>query len=293
MKRVGMRKAFCYQFVWGCLLLVLVQGIFSYLNAEARHVGFIKRHEERFFVCTRRVDVLLMKYRSYYKVDEQNRQIILKKSLKPREKKQLLHASKELDEVIECFSSCSPGDYDYMEVKEKYLPVLREMSHRFHTFVLQPLNISRLDRYDHVRKILVPSVIVAGAIGVLLLLKKIGLLPRFLCFSTKKLLIAGAIVAFFLILRNYRNQFTTMYDPAIFKQGSENKHITTSAHSGTDFGALAHQLQRSEAHCSSDHANKSEHKDDEKTSKTAELLAITNQMIAAIKNVKQEFAASS
>ena len=133
--------------------------------------GFVAKHKKRFFMCTRYVDELLERYSSYYTVNEQKRSVKIKKELTSRDKTVLLEASKELDTIVELFSSCSPGDHDYLQVKEEYLPLAKEYSHRLHTYVMQPLRISNLDMYDHFRKILTPPVTVLVGVGVILLLK--------------------------------------------------------------------------------------------------------------------------
>ena len=167
--------------------------------------GFISENEDRYFKCIRLVDRLINKYggTGYYKVDEQKRQIVITKPLSPREKKELVQANKELTDVMALYSKCSPGDYAYLKVKDVLYPLLREMSHRLHTNVLQPLGIDMLDMYDHARKILTPIILVIVVACVIKILQKKECFPK--C-SSKKLILYSAIVAVVGILYNYRHE---------------------------------------------------------------------------------------
>ncbi len=169
--------------------------------------GFLAKQSERFFACTRHVDELMTRYTTgeYYRINREKRRVEIVKQLTPTQATEIKRAIKELKKVINLYSTCSPGDYDYMEVKEKYLPLLREMNHQFYTFVMQPLRISHLDSHDHVRKMVAPPAMVLVGIGVILLLDRVGLLPEMFNVSTRSLIIGGVLLASAGIAYNYRS----------------------------------------------------------------------------------------
>ena len=175
-------------------------------NASESHQGFIAEHRDSYFSCIRTVDALLEKYKSYYSVDAEERKIVLKQELTPHDKKMIIGAYKGLQENLELFGSCSPGDYDYIEVKNVYYPLLREVGHAFHTYVMQPLGIRTLDAYDHTRKILVPVFAVSCGVIIILLLQKVGLFPQ--C-SARTLVICALLIASAGVVYNYWSEIAS------------------------------------------------------------------------------------
>ncbi len=269
--------------------LIFFLAIFS-LNAQNKGVqpvggashkachGFVGQHEARYFTCIREIDALINKYQTYYTVDEKKRSIVVCNKLSSSEKIILINSSKELDSVIYLFSSCSPGDLDYLPVKETYYPLLREMRHKFHTHVLQPLAISTLDRYDHLRKIVTPTLLVFAGMGIIIVLQKMGLFPR--C-SMKTLITYGAIIAAAGIVYNYRRELASWFNDIELLQLLDKE----KNNQGIDFAILARTHGNGDTEYHEKTAAELEgfpHGSEKKT----KLMAIAREVAQALKRVK-------
>jgi len=202
--------------------------------------GLLVQCKEQFFSCVQEVDRIIEQYSSYYEVDSKKRAIVLTKSLSTKDRAIIARANTRLTKLVDSLSKCSPGDYDYMEVKEKYLPLAKELSHQLHTFVMQPLGISTLTAFDHALRILAPPLLVVGAILLVVTLKKLKLLPSWMCARTKTLFVIGAIVAASGILYNYKDQiFSSKKNLELFSVATKQGGLAM----GADFAALVHRSE--------------------------------------------------
>ena len=205
--------------------------------------GFIKTYETEYFSTLLLIDGMLKEYVDRYRLNVEKRSVRIEKRVTKLERVAIIKAAKEVDNVIATFSGCSQGDCDYMEVKDKYLPLAKKMRHDLLVHVLQPLGIERYTPYDHVRKVATPVVTVAIAVALILLLDSLGYLPTWIAANkctlySVALAVAGAGIAF-----NYKKKLLPCGTGlAIFDTLPKNGIAR-----GTDFGALVNNKAANEA----------------------------------------------
>jgi len=190
--------------------------VFFFLPTLAHTFSLDTKH---FFAVVGWADEIIDRCSTYYTVDESARTIKLVQQLGEDERQKIIAINRELAETIATLRRYAPEDDRYHEVQEIYLPLANEISHQLRTFVMQPLGVEDLDMADHVFRIGVPSVLVAGGVGILYAMRGCGLIPE-QKFSSRIVWSAGGVMAALAILRNY------------WKSDQDHK--------GTDFAALGH-----------------------------------------------------